>query len=408
MKKRKHGKAAGTLHRWIYLCSLPNFGTTRMLATGRRKRDISATEQDAALIHAHADPAVESFCPPFVPPAARMRRFPFMLPRFLRNPLLCIPSDAYEKPIVLVPGPPLRVYVCDPELVKTVLLERREIFPKTAVLRRLLGPLLGRGILLSEGDEWRWQRQIVAPLFRQSEILDYVAVMARAAETQIEKWRTAGLDKVHMIDRDMSQTTYEIISNTILSGGGDAVGEAMRQDAGDYIAGMPWLLVYAVLSIPDWVPRPQKRRMRRRELRLRGAVRDLVHRRRLENDSGEDLLARLLAARRLDNGTAMADEEMVDMLLTFLTAGHDTTAKALTWALYLLSRSREWEERVLREIADVVPSGTIEPHHIDKLKTVSQVIKETLRLYPPAPETTRIASVDTELGGHSDKGWHDH
>jgi cytochrome P450 len=118
----------------------------------------------------------------------------------------------------------------------------------------------------------------------------------------------------------------------------------------------------------------------------------------VENDNADDLLARLLAARRFDNGAAMADEEMVDMLLTFLTAGHDTTAKALTWALYLMARSREWEERVLREIADVVPSGTIESHHIDKLTTVSQVIKETLRLYPPAPEITRIASVDTELG----------
>src|SRR4029079_12109913 len=177
-------------------------------------------EQDSALSRAHNGPATEDFCPPFVTPAARMRRFPLMLPRFLRNPLLCIPSQAYENPIVLVPGPPLRAYVCDPELVKTVLLERREIFPKTAVLRRILGPLLGRGILLSEGDEWRWQRQTVAPLFRQSEVLDYVAVMAKAAATQINKWRTAGLDRVHMIDRDMSQVTYEIISNTILSGGG--------------------------------------------------------------------------------------------------------------------------------------------------------------------------------------------
>jgi cytochrome P450 len=328
-----------------------------------------------------------------------MRSFPFMLPRFVRNPLLCIPREAYEKPIVLVPGPPLRVYVCDPELVRTVLLDKHEIFPKTEILRRLLGPLLGRGIMLSEGDEWRRQRQVVAPLFRHAEILRHVPAMARAAEAQIARWRASGLDKVHMIDRDMSVATYEVISGTMLSGGGDTVGAAMREDAGDYVAGMPWLLAYAVLNLPGWMPRPHKRRMRRRELRLRGAVRALVHRRRAAGDCGEDLLARLLAARGPDNGTAMADEEVVDMLLTFLTAGHDTTAKALTWALYLLSRSRHWEERVLREVETVVPAGTIEPHHIDRLTTVAQVLKETLRLYPPAPETTRIASVDTELGG---------
>src|SRR5438270_1751896 len=90
---------------------------------------------------------------------------------------------------------------------------------------------------------------------------------------------------------------------------------------------------------------------------------------------------------------------MVNMLLSLLVASHDQTAKALTWALYLMSRSREWEERVMREIATIVPRGPIAAHHIDRLTTVSQVIKETLRLYPPAPETTRIASVDVELGG---------
>src|SRR5438477_4834563 len=187
--------------------------------------------------------------------------------------------------------------------------------------------------------------------------------MAGAAAEQVEKWRAAGLGKPHMIDRDMLQVTYRIISSTMLSGGGEAVGEAMREDAGGYLAGVPWLLVYAVLGIPDWMPRPRKARMHRREVRLRGAVRDLVRRRRLESNGAQDLLARLLAARRLDNAFAMSDEEMVDMLLTFLVAGHDTTAKALTWALYLMSRSREWEERVMREIATIVPRGPIAAHH---------------------------------------------
>src|SRR5438874_11341447 len=106
--------------------------------------------QDEALAAAPSAPAAEGFRPPHIPPAARMRRFPLMLPRFLRNPLLCIPSETYRKPIVLVPGPPPRAYTCDPDLVKIVLLEKRELFPKTAVLKRVLGPLLGRGILLSE------------------------------------------------------------------------------------------------------------------------------------------------------------------------------------------------------------------------------------------------------------------
>jgi cytochrome P450 len=321
-----------------------------------------------------------------------------MLPRFMRNPLLCIPREVYEKPIVFVPGPPPRAYVCDPELVKTVLLDRREVFPKTAVLRRVLGPLLGNGILLSEGDEWRWQRQTVAPLFRHSDILDYVPAMAAAAERQIEVWRAAGPNVTHMVDRDMSRTTYEIISRTMLAGGGDVIGAAMGEDRDGYLGGLPWLIAYAVLGIPDWMPRPRKTVMRRRESRLRSAVREVVQHRRAGAADESDLLGRLLAARRPDTNEQMSDEEVVDTLLTFLVAGHDTTAKALTWALYLLSRSPEWEEQVIAEVRNVAPAA-IEATHLERLPTILQVVKEALRLYPPAPEITRIASTDTELGG---------
>jgi cytochrome P450 len=341
----------------------------------------------------------EGFYPPHIQPPERLRHFPLMLPRFMRNPLLCIPREVYEKPIVFVPGPPPRAYVCDPELVKTVLLDRREFFPKTTVLRRVLGPLLGNGILLSEGDEWRWQRQTVAPLFRHTDILDYVPAMVAAGERQIELWRAAGPSVTHMVDRDMSRTTYEIISRTMLAGGGDTIGRAMGEDTAGYLAGLPWLLVYAVLGIPEWVPRPRKERMRRRESQLRGAVREVVRQRRAEPADTRDLLGRLLAACRFDTEEPMSDEEVVDTLLTFLVAGHDTTAKVLTWTLYLLSRSLEWEERLVTEIRDIVPAGAIAAAHVERLPTVLQIVKEALRLYPPAPETTRIASAETELGG---------
>jgi cytochrome P450 len=342
---------------------------------------------------------VEPLRPPRILPPVRMRRFPLMLPRFLRNPLACIPREAYEEPIVVAAGPPRRVFVCDPELVKIVLLEKQDLFPKTAIQRRVLGPLLGNGILLSQGDEWRWQRHTVAPLFRHSEILDYVPAMAAAAQTQIAKWRASDLGLPRVIEHDMSQATYEVISQTMLAGGGEAVGAALGEDRGAYLEGLPWSLVYAALGIPEWLPRPLKSRMRRREARLRAAVRDLVQHRRAEASAPEDLLARLLAARRSDSGAVMSDEEMVDTLLTFLLAGHDTTAKALTWALYLLSRSPTWEDRVMNEIASAVPAGPVAAASIEALPTVLQVVKETLRLYPPAPETTRIATIDMELGG---------
>jgi cytochrome P450 len=351
---------------------------------------------------AHPHSRLNAFRPPLVSPP-KARGFPLTIVRLLRNPLLCIPPDAYHQPIVLVPGPPRRAYVCDPDLVKLVLLDKRELFPKTPVLRRVLGPLLGKGILLTEGEEWRWQRHTVAPLFRHAEILDYVPTMMTAAERQLERWQAAPRDSVQMIDRDMAQVTYDVISQTMLSGGDDTVGEAIRGDAAAYVAGLPWSIAYGVLGIPSWVPRPYKERMHKRESALRAVVHRLVARRRSEERSGEDLLGRLLAARRPDSGAIMSDEEVVDTLLTFLMAGHDTTAKTLTWALYLLSRSPDWEERTVREIADVVGKGPLTAAHIEALAALTMVIKETLRLFPPAPEITRVASADVDLGGTSIK-----
>jgi cytochrome P450 len=95
----------------------------------------------------------------------------------------------------------------------------------------------------------------------------------------------------------------------------------------------------------------------------------------------------------------MPDELLIDNLLTFFMAGHETTAKALTWTLYLLARAPDWEERILREVREVAGDGPLKGEHIDKLVITTQVLKESMRLYPPAPIMSRQATVDTELAG---------
>lgn len=343
--------------------------------------------------------AAQPLVPPYVRPAERLRRFPLMLPIFLRNPLQCIPRAVYEQPLTLVSGPPARAYVCSPELVKEVLLDRREEFPKTRIQHRVLGPLLGNGILLADGEDWRSQRQAVAPLFRHAEILEYVPVMAEAAAAQIARWRDAPPSTIHAIDQAMSRVTFEIISRTMLAGGGAQIREAMSEDGGTYLSGLPWALLYAVFNIPDWVPRPGRRAMQRREFFLRGVVRDLVQQRRKANGLEQDLLARLMADHRTDTSAAMPDEQMVDTLLTFLIAGHDTTAKTLMWALYLLSRSPHWQDMALAEIGSIAPAGPITSEQVTQLQIVTQIVKETLRLFPSAPQLTRWAAANTTLAG---------
>jgi cytochrome P450 len=95
----------------------------------------------------------------------------------------------------------------------------------------------------------------------------------------------------------------------------------------------------------------------------------------------------------------MSDEQLLDNVLTFLFAGHETTARALTWTLYLIARAPEWEGRIVEEIEQVAGQGPITAAHIDRLKIVSQVLKESMRLYPPVPVLTRIVKDDVEIGG---------
>src|SRR5262249_28598400 len=146
-------------------------------------------------------------------------------------------------------------------------------------------------------------------------------------------------------------------------------------------------------------PRPGGKAMRAHECRLRGAVTALVQARRASAAAGDDLLARLLRASDAESGRAMSDDLLVDNIVSFLMAGYDTTAFSLTWTLYLISQSPEWEARMLREIDDVVGAGPVSAAHVERLETVQQVINESLRLYPTAPVIVRDIPQDTELDG---------
>ena len=167
----------------------------------------------------------------------------------------------------------------------------------------------------------------------------------------------------------------------------------------DYQLPISWPLAYAVLGLPGWLPYPGRSGRQRAEQKLRAVVGQTVRSRRDNPGDRDDLLVRLLRAKEPETGRPMSDEQMVDNLLTFLLAGHETTAKALTWALYLVARAPAWERRLLDEIVRVAGEDPIKPEHIDQLTEVTKVIKEAMRLYPPISSIVRIPIKDVELGG---------
>jgi cytochrome P450 len=153
------------------------------------------------------------------------------------------------------------------------------------------------------------------------------------------------------------------------------------------------------LKLPHWLPRPGGRLMRAYESGLRNAVTELVLARRTGAAAGTDLLARMLRASDPETGQSLSVEHVVDNIVSFLMAGYDTTALALTWTLYLVSQSPEWEERIRQEVDRVAGSGPVTSDHVEHLATVQQVLNESLRLYPTAPIIVRDIIDDIEFDG---------
>ena len=275
--------------------------------------------------------------PRITPPAQPLEGLAFVA-RFLRKPIPVVPQAAYEGDLVAVMrGRTPIVWITAPAMIKTVLLDEREKFLKLAQIR-LLGPLLGKGILTSEGAHWKWQRQASAPMFRQQELAGFVPTFVRAAERVIAGWR-AQPGAVQPVDRCMTEATFEVISATLLPSADERMPQAVERSTGLFQRSGAWGQLYAIANLPKWLPQPGRRSMARAIGALRSAVLALIAERRADRAAKDDLLHRLMQARDPDTGQTMNDEQLVDNLLTFYLAGHETTAKALTWTLYLLARS---------------------------------------------------------------------
>ena len=337
--------------------------------------------------------------PRIVPPAAPLGRAAFVA-AFIRNPLAVIPREAYEEDYVEFGNSRApRAWVTSPAMIKAALLDQREKFRKITQIR-ILGPLLRKGILTTEGPEWRWQRQAAAPMFRPQELMSFVPTFVRAARDVLHVWRTDAAGAVRDVEADMTNATFDVIAATLLPSSDPDFSQAMRRSVRTFQRFGGWDLLYGQTGMPRWMPRPGMFAGPAAVRRLRAAVLGVLERRRRFDPPGDDLLDRLIAARDPESGGSMDTDRLVDNLLTFYLAGHETTAKVLTWTLYLLARSPEWTEALREEIGHVTGGGAVRGEHIEKLVLVQQVLKESMRLYPPAPMMSRQAVEDTEVEGH--------
>ena len=327
-----------------------------------------------------------------------------VLARVVRDPLGAVPPQAYSERMVLTrTAGRLRAYLSDPLLIQEALVHNAAKLGKSREMKRVLGWVLGDGLLTADGASWRWQRRTLAPGFQPDALTALTAPMIAAAEATRDGWLRQGDGGPLVVDvgQAMMRATSAIILDTMLSGRDGLTEETIERAMGDFLAATPWMFALAILDAPRRLPFPGRaraeaaRQLMRRLMRERIAARRRVH----GVDGRSDLVATLLAARDPETGRALADDEVADNILTFVAAGHETTALALTWTLSLLADHPGCAARLRAEIGRVTGGGAVTPAHIGELGYARQVVGEAMRLYPPAPLLARRVSQAFTLGG---------
>jgi cytochrome P450 len=323
-----------------------------------------------------------------------VRRSPLaLLLGVVRNPLDALPPAVFHAPLVhaRVLGRD-RFHVLEPSIIQEALVGNADALNKGPELRRSLGPALGQGMLTADGAHWRWQRQSAAPIFRHERLLAFLPAMLRAAEETRDRWLALTSGAKIDIGHEMMHTTFDIIVDTMLSGRANIDVSRTERAITDYLAPTGWVFALSLLNTPTWVPYPGRARMMAASRYLRGEVTRIASARRGEPGRSGDLIDLLLTAADPETGRTMSDAELTDNLLTFITAGHETTALGLAWTFDLLSRHPQIEQRLLAEVEQVTGGGPLLPEHIGQLAYTKQVFQEGMRLYPPVPIVARIVA----------------
>lgn len=288
--------------------------------------------------------------------------------------------------------------VSDPAALRQVLVEDAANYHKDAVQRRVLGPLLGEGLFLAEDDEWRRTRRILAPLFTPRRIAATAPAMKAIAEARVDTWFRPADEALVAIDQEMTRLTFEILSATLFS---DALGgeaDDFEKALNAYIGAAARIDPLDVLGAPAWIPRLGRVLAGGAGAFFERRVAQLAVERRKALEAGrelpDDLLTALIKAQDPETGIGLNDRQVASNILTFILAGHETTARALGWTLYLLARSPRRQDLVQAE-ADAVDLD--DPEWLDALPWTRACFEEAMRLFPPAPLFTRVALKETRV-----------
>jgi cytochrome P450 len=335
--------------------------------------------------------------PPSRPEKVSLWRY---LKLFRQDILSAQPAKLYRAWMAEFRTPFFRSYlVNDPALVKRVLKERPDDFPKSDRVGAGLRPLLGNSVFLTNGETWKRQRRIIDPAFEGGRLRGTYGAMYAAGEAAVA--RMAANTGVQDIEPETSHAAADVIFRTLFSIPiEDETATAVFEKFRDHQRTQPILNLRAFIPGPRWMPRFFSRATKSTARDIRRLITDLTERRMFEIDAGtapDDLATKIMSTADPVTGQTFSTQEMVDQVAIFFLAGHETSASALAWTLYLLAMHPEWQDRLAVEAAAVTPDFA----SVSKLRLSRDVFREGLRLYPPVPMMVRETKCREEMRGRA-------
>jgi cytochrome P450 len=324
------------------------------------------------------------FVPPTVTPPGRPLGVLASVRAVRGNVLNIIPAISYTQPIVTGTTGPARWHMVQgPEGMRRIFLDNVGNYPKSEVMIRMLRPAVGASLFTAEGARWRWQRRAIAPVFAARNVAALAPLMTRTAERAAERVAAGGTGPVEMV-REMLSATFDVICEVALSGREHIDPEIYAAAITRYFltAGRASLLDF--LQVPQWVPRPGNVLALGSVRTMHGMVaRAIAARRRAGPHTPDDLLDYMIRAEDPESGRRMTDEDLLHNMQFFIVAGHETTALALAWSLFLLANDPEAQARARAEASAVLDGRAAGAADLERMPYVARVIDEAMRLYPP-------------------------
>lgn len=316
-----------------------------------------------------------------------------------RNVLELIPEIATRQPMLSGRTGKRWHMVMDPGALKVILRDRVDSYPKSLVTKLILEPAIGDSLFVAEGAEWHWQRRTAAPVFSHRNVAALAPVMTAAAERASDRIAASVGRAADMFD-EMVTATFEVISDVTFSGGEGFDRGAVHRAIESYIGQTAKVSLLDILGAPAWVPRPSRMFAGPAMKQMKRTADAAIDQRRATGPHPvPDLLDLLLAGEDPKTARKMTTAELRDNLLTFIVAGHETTALTLSWALYLCAFDQGVQDAARAQAKTVLGDRAASAADIARLPLIRQIVDETLRMYPPAAFLSRTAQAADTLCG---------